>query len=117
MCYSEFNDIIDKIAALDADVISIETSRSAMELLDAFIEFKYPNHIGPGVYDIHSPRVPKVAEMEFLVHKALESLDVQQIWINPDCGLKTRNWPEVKASLENMVIATKNLRSSLKKAA
>ncbi|MBT4878796.1 MAG: 5-methyltetrahydropteroyltriglutamate--homocysteine S-methyltransferase [Alphaproteobacteria bacterium] len=117
MCYSEFNDIIDEIAALDADVISIETSRSAMELLDAFIEFKYPNHIGPGVYDIHSPRVPKVEEMEFLVHKALESLDVQQIWINPDCGLKTRNWPEVKASLENMVIATKNLRSSLKKAA
>ncbi|MFT6259372.1 MAG: 5-methyltetrahydropteroyltriglutamate--homocysteine methyltransferase, partial [Rickettsiales bacterium] len=113
MCYSEFNDIIDSIADLDADVISIETSRSAMELLEAFVEFKYPNEIGPGVYDIHSPRIPKVAEMENLLYKALEVLDKKQIWVNPDCGLKTRNWDEVKPSLENMVEATENIRRRL----
>jgi len=113
MCYSEFNDIINSIADLDADVISIETSRSAMELLDAFVEFQYPNEIGPGVYDIHSPRIPKVKEMEDLLYKALEVLDKKQIWVNPDCGLKTRNWNEVKPSLENMVEATQNIRRKI----
>ncbi len=110
MCYSEFNDIIDSIADLDADVISIETSRSAMELLDAFVEFKYPNEIGPGVYDIHSPRIPKTEEMERLLHKALKVLDEKQVWVNPDCGLKTRNWDEVKPALANMVEAAQNVR-------
>jgi len=113
MCYSEFNDIIDSIADLDADVISIETSRSAMELLDAFVEFKYPNEIGPGVYDIHSPRIPKTEEMEKLLHKALDVLDEKQVWVNPDCGLKTRNWSEVKPALRNMVLATQNVRAEL----
>ena len=108
-----FNDIIDSIADLDADVISIETSRSAMELLDAFVEFQYPNEIGPGVYDIHSPRIPKVKEMENLLYKALEVLDKKQIWVNQDCGLKTRNWSEVKPSLENMVEATQNIRRKI----
>ena len=115
MCYSEFNDIIDAIANMDADVISIETSRSAMELLDAFVEFKYPNEVGPGVYDIHSPRIPKTEEMEHLLEKALDVLDKDQIWSNPDCGLKTRNWDEVKPALENMVKATKNLRKKIEK--
>lgn len=114
MCYSEFNDIIEAIANMDADVISIETSRSAMELLDAFVEFKYPNEVGPGVYDIHSPRIPKVEEMENLLEKALDVLDKDQVWSNPDCGLKTRNWDEVKPALENMVKATKNIREKLK---
>lgn len=113
MCYSEFNDIIDSIANLDADVISIETSRSAMELLDAFVEFKYPNEIGPGVYDIHSPRIPKTEEMEKLLHKALKVLDEKQVWVNPDCGLKTRHWNEVKPALVNMVEATKKVRTEL----
>ena len=90
MCYSEFNDIIGSIAALDADAISIETSRSQMELLEAFIEFQYPNEIGPGVYDIHSPRIPTVEEMVILLEKAATVLDPAQIWVNPDCGLKTR---------------------------
>jgi|TARA_Y100000389_G_scaffold194013_1_gene223475 5-methyltetrahydropteroyltriglutamate--homocysteine methyltransferase len=115
MCYSEFNDIVDSIANMDADVISIETSRSAMELLDAFVQFKYPNEIGPGVYDIHSPRIPKIEEMEHLLEKALQVLDKDQIWSNPDCGLKTRNWDEVKPALENMVKATKNVRKKLEK--
>lgn len=114
MCYSEFNDIIDSIADLDADVISIETSRSAMELLDAFVEFKYPNEIGPGVYDIHSPRIPKTEEMEKLLHKALKVLDEKQVWVNPDCGLKTRNWNEVKPALQNMVQAAQNIRAEIK---
>ena len=113
MCYSEFNDIIDSIGAMDADVISIETSRSAMELLDAFVTYKYPNQIGPGVYDIHSPRVPKASEMEYLLDKALKVLDAKQIWVNPDCGLKTRGWPETKAALQEMVKATENMRSKL----
>jgi 5-methyltetrahydropteroyltriglutamate--homocysteine methyltransferase len=116
MCYSEFNDIIGAIADMDADVISIETSRSAMELLDAFVEFKYPNEVGPGVYDIHSPRIPKTEEMEHLLDKALKVLDKDQIWSNPDCGLKTRNWDEVKPALENMVKATKNVRKKLEQA-
>lgn len=113
MCYSEFNDIIEAIAALDADVISIETSRSNMELLDVFAKFKYPNEIGPGVYDIHSPRVPTVEWMEQLLEKALEVLESRQLWVNPDCGLKTRKWEEVKPSLKNMVEAAKVLREKV----
>ena len=110
MCYSEFNDIIEAIADMDADVISVEASRSKMELLDSFDEFDYPNEIGPGVYDIHSPRVPSVEEMEALIWKALEVLDSDQMWVNPDCGLKTRRWVEVRPSLENMVQAAENVR-------
>ncbi len=113
MCYSEFNDIIDAIAAMDADVVSIEASRSQMELLQAFKDFKYPNEIGPGVYDIHSPRVPSVEEMEELIRKALEVLAAEQLWVNPDCGLKTRRWEEVKPSLRNMVLAARRERESL----
>ena len=112
MCYSEFNDIMPSIAALDADVISIETSRSAMELLDAFVDFKYPNQIGPGVYDIHSPRVPKQTEMEHLLKKANEVLAPEQIWVNPDCGLKTRGWAEVEPALRAMVDAAKTMRAA-----
>ncbi|WP_426702115.1 5-methyltetrahydropteroyltriglutamate--homocysteine S-methyltransferase [Rhodanobacter sp. Col0626] len=111
MCYSEFNDIIEAVAAMDADVISIETSRSRMELLDAFVRFRYPNGIGPGVYDIHSPRVPAPAEMGDLLHKALEVLQLDQLWINPDCGLKTRNWAEVKPALQSMVACARQLRA------
>ncbi len=111
MCYSEFNDIMDAIAAMDADVISIETSRSKMELLDVFKSKKYPNEIGPGVYDIHSPRVPDVGEMTELLSLARQRLDDAQIWINPDCGLKTRKWDEVKPALVNMVAAAEKLRA------
>ena len=110
MCYSEFNDIIDAIAAMDADVISIETSRSKMELLDAFKTYKYPNEIGPGVYDIHSPRVPAVDEMTGLLKLARQRLSDRQIWINPDCGLKTRKWEEVRPALVNMVEAARLMR-------
>ncbi len=110
MCYSEFNDIIHSVAAMDADVISIETSRSRMELLDAFVRFQYPNEIGPGVYDIHSPRVPDKAEMLALLRKAAEVLRPEQIWVNPDCGLKTRGWPETRAALEALVAAARELR-------
>ena len=110
MCYSEFNDIISAVAALDSDVISIETSRSAMELLDAFINFRYPADIGPGVWDIHSPRVPPAAEMRALLERALAVLSPEQIWVNPDCGLKTRRWEEVRPALENLVSAAKELR-------
>ena len=110
MCYSEFNDIIEAIADMDADVISVEASRSKMELLDSFDEFDYPNEIGPGVYDIHSPRVPTVEEMESLIRKALDVLDPEQMWVNPDCGLKTRRWVEVRPALENMVQAAENAR-------
>jgi 5-methyltetrahydropteroyltriglutamate--homocysteine methyltransferase len=113
MCYAEFNDILPAIAAMDADVITIETSRSAMELLDAFSEFAYPNDIGPGVYDIHSPRVPTVEAMEKLMKRALDVVPVERLWINPDCGLKTRGWPETKAALENMVAVAKGLRKQL----
>lgn len=113
MCYSEFNDIIDAVAAMDADVVSIETSRSRMELLDAFVRFRYPNGIGPGVYDIHSPRVPSRDEMVDLLRKALAVLPTDNVWINPDCGLKTRDWPEVRAALEAMVSATQALREEL----
>ena len=110
MCYSEFNDIIEAIAAMDADCISIETSRSQMELLDAFVKFRYPNEIGPGVYDIHSPRVPAKAEMIALLEKATEVLPPERIWVNPDCGLKTRGWAEVRPALEHMVDAARELR-------
>ena len=112
MCYSEFNDIIEAVAAMDADVISIETSRSRMELLEAFVKFKYPNEIGPGVYDIHSPRVPDAAEMVELLERANKVLKPEQIWVNPDCGLKTRGWPETRAALEAMVSAAKTLRAA-----
>ena len=110
MCYSEFNDIIESIAAFDADVISIEASRSDMDLLDAFVRFRYPNQIGPGVYDIHSPRVPSAEEMTRLLGKALDVLSVDQIWVNPDCGLKTRQWEQVEPALANMVSAARSMR-------
>ncbi|MDF3980599.1 5-methyltetrahydropteroyltriglutamate--homocysteine S-methyltransferase [Luteibacter sp. PPL201] len=113
MCYSEFNDIIDAVAAMDADVISIETSRSRMELLDAFTRFRYPNGIGPGVYDIHSPRVPTQAEMADLVARALQVLRPDQLWINPDCGLKTRGWPEVTEALTGMVAVARAAREGV----
>ncbi len=113
MCYSEFNDILPWIAAMDADVITIETSRSDMELLDGFGEFDYPNDIGPGVYDIHSPRVPRVEEMTRLLHKARGVIPDARLWVNPDCGLKTRGWAETCEALENMVKATRELRRLL----
>ncbi|HTD07218.1 5-methyltetrahydropteroyltriglutamate--homocysteine S-methyltransferase [Undibacterium sp.] len=113
MCYSEFNDILPWIAAMDADVITIETSRSDMELLDGFGEFAYPNEIGPGVYDIHSPRVPRVPEMQRLLQKARGVIPDRRLWVNPDCGLKTRDWPETIAALQNMVQAAKLLRASV----
>lgn len=109
MCYSEFNDIIQNIADMDADVITIECSRSQMELLDAFADFKYPNDIGPGVYDIHSPRVPSKEEMVALLEKAKAVIPAEQLWVNPDCGLKTRHWPETKSALIAMVAAAKEL--------
>ena len=111
MCYSEFNDIMPSIAALDADVISIETSRSDMELLDAFADFDYPNEIGPGVWDIHSPRIPSTEEMESLLRKAADVIPPDQIWVNPDCGLKTRGWAETQSALANMVEAARRLRA------
>lgn len=113
MCYSEFNDILPEIAAMDADVITIETSRSDMELLRGFGDFKYPNEIGPGVYDIHSPRVPTVDEMVRLLHKAAAVIPAENLWINPDCGLKTRGWPETEAALGNMVRAAREVRKAL----
>jgi 5-methyltetrahydropteroyltriglutamate--homocysteine methyltransferase len=113
MCYSEFNDIMDAVAAMDADVISIETSRSQMELLDAFVTFQYPNEIGPGVYDIHSPRVPSASDMGALLDKARGVLKPEQIWVNPDCGLKTRGWPEVEQALVNMVSVAHQARQEM----
>ncbi|WP_040663006.1 5-methyltetrahydropteroyltriglutamate--homocysteine S-methyltransferase [Nitrococcus mobilis] len=113
MCYSEFNDIIQAIAELDADVITIEAARSDMELLAAFAEFEYPNEIGPGVYDIHSPRVPSVAEMAQQLEKAAEVITRQQLWANPDCGLKTRAWEESKPALANMIAAAQELRARI----
>ena len=115
MCYSEFGDIIDSIAAMDADVISIETSRSHMELLDTFAEFKYPNQIGPGVYDIHSPRVPTKEEMVSLLEKAAKVIDPKRLWVNPDCGLKTRGWEETKEALKRMIEAAHTIRKILSK--
>lgn len=114
MCYAEFNDIISAIEDMDADVISIENSRSNMELLSAFTKHQYPNDIGPGVYDIHSPRVPSRAEMEELLQKTLNVIDAKQLWINPDCGLKTRGWEEVETSLRNMTAVAISLRAKIK---
>ncbi|MFA4869103.1 MAG: 5-methyltetrahydropteroyltriglutamate--homocysteine S-methyltransferase [Pedobacter sp.] len=116
MCYSEFNDIIQNISDMDADVITIECSRSQMELLDAFANFKYPNEIGPGVYDIHSPRVPAKEEMVFLLQKAQKVIPSAQLWVNPDCGLKTRHWDETKKALTEMVSAAKVLREYVEEA-
>lgn len=113
MCYSEFHDILPAIAELDADVITIETSRSRMELLDAFVKFSYPNEIGPGVYDIHSPRVPDTSEMLELLKKASHHIDPTLLWVNPDCGLKTRNWPETQTALQKMVDCAKSMRTAL----
>jgi 5-methyltetrahydropteroyltriglutamate--homocysteine methyltransferase len=113
MCYSEFNDILPAIADMDADVITIETSRSRMELLDGFGLFKYPNEIGPGVYDIHSPRIPRAREMLELLEKACQVIDPDQLWVNPDCGLKTRGWGEVMTALKQMVEAAHLLRARL----
>jgi 5-methyltetrahydropteroyltriglutamate--homocysteine methyltransferase len=110
MCYAEFNDILPQIAAMDADVITIETSRSDMELLAGFGQFRYPNEIGPGVYDIHSPRVPDQAQMVRLLRKASAVIAPDQLWVNPDCGLKTRGWDETEAALRNMVAAARQLR-------
>ncbi|NGY06363.1 5-methyltetrahydropteroyltriglutamate--homocysteine S-methyltransferase [Solimonas terrae] len=113
MCYSEFNDILPAIAAMDADVITIETSRARMKLLDAFADFRYPNDIGPGLYDIHSPRVPTREEMTALLDKALAVLPADRLWINPDCGLKTRGWPETEAALTRMVATARAARATL----
>jgi 5-methyltetrahydropteroyltriglutamate--homocysteine methyltransferase len=113
MCYSEFNDIIAAIGAMDADVISIETARSKMELLDAFEAYAYPAEIGPGVYDIHAPRVPGPEEMIALLASAGARLSPSQLWVNPDCGLKTRKWDEVRPALVNMVAAAKAARAAL----
>ena len=113
MCYADFNDIIEAISAMDADVISIETSRSKMELLDAFKTHDYPTEIGPGVYDIHSPRVPGVKEMTELMGLARSRLSERQLWVNPDCGLKTRSWEDVRPALVNMVKAAQQLRQNL----
>jgi 5-methyltetrahydropteroyltriglutamate--homocysteine methyltransferase len=113
MCYAEFNDIIEAIGRMDADVISIEASRSKMELLEAFRQHQYPNAIGPGLYDIHSPRVPTQAEFEALLGKAQQVFATEQLWVNPDCGLKTRQWEEVVAALQNMVGAAQHARAAL----
>lgn len=112
MCYSEFNDIMEAIAQMDADVITIETSRSDMELLDAFDQFHYPNEIGPGVYDIHSPNIPSVNSIIDLMEKAAQRIPAQRLWVNPDCGLKTRHWEEVKPALSNMIAASRYLSSN-----
>ncbi len=112
MCYSEFNDIIEAIAAMDADVITIETSRSAMELLDVFEQFNYPNDIGPGVYDIHSPNIPDAQQIITLMNKAAARIPVERLWVNPDCGLKTRSWPQVEQAIQHMVAAARSLRAA-----
>jgi len=110
MCYSEFNDVIRVIEKMDADVVSIESARSGSELLEGFKEYRYPNEIGPGVYDIHSPRVPSTAEIVQALKRMQEVLDGRQIWVNPDCGLKTRGWEETLPSLRNMVQAARQMR-------
>jgi len=111
MCYSDFSTCLPQIAALDADVITIETSRSAMALLDDFGRFRYPNAVGPGVWDIHSPRVPSADEMEELLRRAARVIPADRLWVNPDCGLKTRDQPEVEAALKNLVEAARRLRN------
>lgn len=113
MCYCEFNDIIEAIATLDADVISFEASRSSMELLNAFFEYEYPNEIGPGVYDIHSPRIPSVDEIGSSLRKAMTVIPAERLRVNPDCGLKTRGWAAVEAALTNMVLAARRLRTTM----
>jgi 5-methyltetrahydropteroyltriglutamate--homocysteine methyltransferase len=113
MCYSEFGPILRAIADMDADVLSIETSRSRQELLGDFASQGYPNQVGPGVYDIHSPRVPSVEEMASLMERASRVLPAERLWMNPDCGLKTRGWTEVEASLKNMVQAARQVRESV----
>lgn len=110
MCYCEFQDIMNAVVELDADVITIETARSDMELLRFFKKFKYPNEIGPGVYDIHSPNIPSIYDIENLLNEAIKYIPIERLWVNPDCGLKTRNWTETNLALKNMVIATKNIR-------
>ena len=115
MCYSEFNDIISAIAQMDADVITIEASRSNMELLRAFEHFHYPNAIGPGVYDIHSPNVPTQEQIVQRLQKAAEYIACERLWVNPDCGLKTRGWKETLEQLEVMMRVTEKLRAELKK--
>jgi 5-methyltetrahydropteroyltriglutamate--homocysteine methyltransferase len=112
MCYSQFNEIIEHIARMDADVVSIEASRSGMALLDAFSDFAYPNQIGPGVYDIHSPRVPSQAEIEVLLQRAEQRIPRQRLWVNPDCGLKTRTWNQVTPALEHLVAAARARRDA-----
>ncbi|QCI18030.1 5-methyltetrahydropteroyltriglutamate--homocysteine S-methyltransferase [Buchnera aphidicola (Aphis nasturtii)] len=115
MCYCEFNDIMNSIALLDADVITIETARSDMELLEVFKEFKYPNEVGPGIYDIHSSNVPNVKSIDILLQQAMKYIPLRRLWVNPDCGLKTRNWNETISSLKNMVEATKKIRNIIQK--
>ena len=110
MCYSDFSDCLDHIAALDADVLTIETSRSAMTLLDHFRAFQYTNALGPGIWDIHSPRVPSRDEMVELLRTAARVIEPSRLWVNPDCGLKTRDWPEVKAAIEHLVEAARMMR-------
>ena len=113
MCYADFSDILQAIAELDADVITIEASRSDMELLDAFREFRYPNDIGPGVYDVHSPQVQTAASVFEFIERAGRLIPVDRLWVNPDCGLKTRDWPETEASLRAMVEAAREMRLQL----
>lgn len=115
MCYAEFNDILEAIARMDADVISIEASRSKLELLEAFQRYQYPNDIGPGTYDIHSPRVPSETEIETLIIRAARVIPLSNLWVNPDCGLKTRHWEEVLPALWNMVKAARKARETLAK--
>jgi 5-methyltetrahydropteroyltriglutamate--homocysteine methyltransferase len=114
MCYSEFGDLAQHIARLDADVISIEASRSDMELLDAFREVAHPGQIGPGIYDIHSPRVPSVEELERLLRRAEARFGRTRLWVNPDCGLKTRGWEETRAAVRNLVAAAERRRSAVR---
>jgi 5-methyltetrahydropteroyltriglutamate--homocysteine methyltransferase len=114
MCYSEFNDIIPAIDALDADVISFEASRADLTLLDALQAAHFETEVGPGVYDIHSPRVPSEQEIVAVIHKILAKIPAANVWINPDCGLKTREEPEAKASLINLAKAAKAVRAELK---
>jgi 5-methyltetrahydropteroyltriglutamate--homocysteine methyltransferase len=113
MCYSEFGEILGAVTEMDADVLSIETSRSKMELFRDFARTRYPNEVGPGVYDIHSPRVPSADEMTELIVKACDVVPAERLWVNPDCGLKTRGWPEVEAALGAMVTAAKRARERL----
>jgi 5-methyltetrahydropteroyltriglutamate--homocysteine methyltransferase len=113
MCYAEFGEIVDAIAALDADVLSIEASRSDLELLAAFRTYQYPNDIGPGVYDIHSPRIPSVEEITDRLRAIAKVLPPERVWVNPDCGLKTRRWEEIRPALVAMVEAARRIRAEL----